>query len=275
MFGFWTKIAYNLFVKKQKLQYDIPNFKQDILKRLVIFALSFILIFVISYNFKSFMRVWNILNYDSYLQKLYKLKNEQGLQALVDINSSCIAYLECEDLDIHLPIVSVDSKEEEDYYLSHDFLKRENELGSPYQKNGTNLNQTTNTVLVGHSAYTGSIFNIKKSRAIFGRFNEYLYANSNFNYTIKIETLDNLFEYKVVSVLKFNTKTGNHSEEQSIYTTVNLTTQSQFNNFYNIIKSKSYIKNLDEATFGDKFITIYTCATDNLDYRVMVVAKQI
>ena len=60
-----------------------------------------------------------------------------------------------------------------------------------------------------------------------------------------------------------------------VYNTVNLNTQSQFDNFYNIIKSKSLISNLDDASFGDKFITIFTCATDNLDYRVMVIAKQI
>lgn len=274
MFWLLIKLTYNKVVKKQKLYFNIPNFKQEILKRLVIFALSFMLIFVVSYNIKSFIRVWNIINYDADLQKLKVLKEEKGLQALIEINDSCFAYLECDDLDIHLPIVYVNSTKEGDYYLNHDFFKRENELGSPYQKYGTKLNQTTNTVLIGHSAYTGTLFNISKSRSIFGRFNEYLYANSNFNYTFKIETLDDIFEYKVIGVIKYNTK-NKISNELQIYNTVNLNSQSQFDSFYNLVKSKSLINNLESASFGDKFITIYTCATDNLDYRVMVVAKQV
>ncbi len=255
--------------------YEIPNYKQDAIKRLVIFALSFMLIFVICFNINSFLRVWNIINYDKYLEQLYSIKKEKGLEALVEINEQCIAYMECEDLNIHLPIVEVSGKSDEDFYLKHDFLKRENELGSPYQKYGTKLNQTSNTALVGHSAYTGSIFNITKSRSVFGRFNEYLYANTNFNYNIKIETLNEILNYKVVSVLKFNSKDGTGTDELKVYNTVHLNTQSQFDNFYNIIKTKSCINDLDVASFGDKFITIFTCATDNLDFRVMVIAKQV
>ena len=274
-FWFFFHFRYNLNVKTKNLYYEIPNFKQEIFKRLVIFALSFMLIFVVSYNINSFLRVWNIINYDKYLEQLYNLKKEKGLNALVDINSSCIACMDCEDLDIHLPILEVKSQDEEDFYLKHDFLKRDNELGSPYQKFGTELNNTTNTVLIGHSAYTDSIFNITKSRSVFGRFNEYLYSNSSFNYNISIETLNGVLNYKVVSIIKFNAKNGTGTDELKVYNTVNLNTQSQFDNFYNIIKSKSLISNLDDASFGDKFITIFTCATDNLDYRVMVIAKQI
>ena len=261
-------------MQKQKLFVEIPNFKLDAIRRLVIFALSFMLIFVFVYNINTFVRAWNIYNYDKYLDKLYAIKKKDGVQALVKINNSCIAYFECEELGIHLPILEVDSKAEEDFYLNHDFRKVKNELGSPYQKYGTKLNQTTITTFVGHSAYTGSLFNIQKSRAIFGRFNNYIYEN-DYNYRITVETLDDIYNYQVVSVMKFNSKNTSGLDELSVYNTINIDTQSRFDNFLNIIKTKSWVNipEIDDVSFGDKFISIFTCATDNLDYRIMVIAK--
>ena len=213
--------------------------------------------------------------YDRYLTSLYKLKQEKGLTALKEINNDCIAYVDVQDLDIHLPIVEVKDAEHEDYYLNHDFRKRDNELGSPYQKYGTQLNATTNTVLIGHSAFNETIFNSSKSQSIFGKFNNYLVYNSAYNYTIKIETFDQTYTYQVISVMRFNAKTDTSASELEIYNTKNINSQAKFNNFYNIIKEKSVINLTETAEYGDKFVTFFTCSTANLDYRVMVVAKQI
>ncbi len=213
--------------------------------------------------------------YDRYLNSIYQLKKEKGLSALKEINNDCIAFVDVEDLNIHLPIVEVHSTEQEDFYLNHDFRKWNNELGSPYQKYGTQIGQTTNTVLIGHSAFNETIFNSSKNSSIFGKFNDYLYTNSNYNYIIKVETFDKTFTYQVVSVMRFNAKNGKSTSELEIYNTKNITSQAKFNSFYNTIKEKSIISDLPTAEYGDKFVTFFTCSTANLDYRVMVVAKEI
>lgn len=259
---------------KKELIFDLPNPKREFFKRLVIFALIFMIIGVCVVNYKSFIRVYNMYNYDKYLTSLYNLKKEKGLSALKEINDSCIAYIEIQDLDIHLPIVEVQNTKEEDFYLKHDFRKWENELGSPYQKYGTVINQTTNTVFIGHSAYSQSIFNNKKNQTIFGKLNKYLYANDAFNYHITVETFDDVYNFQVISVLLLNIQ-NETAPELTIYNTKNISTQSQFDNFYNILKTKSLINNLITAEFGDKFLTLFTCSTADLDYRVMVVAKQV
>ena len=151
---------------KKELIYDLPNPKREIFKRLVIFALIFMIVGVFALNLKSFMRIINMHNYDKYFTYLYNLKKEKGISALQEINGSCVAYIEIEDLDIHLPIVETTSVQEEDYYLTHDFRKRENELGCPYQRYGTSVNQTTNTVFVGHIASArcgGFVFLFRKT----------------------------------------------------------------------------------------------------------------
>ncbi len=259
---------------KKLLNNDLPNQKQVIIRRLVIFALVFTIVGVFAFNFSSFMRVINMYNYDKYLTSLYNLKKEKGLSALQEINGSCVAFVEIEDLDIHLPIVEATSLQEEDYYLTHDFRKMQNELGSPYQRYGTSVNQTTNTVFVGHSAFNQTLFNDQKNQYIFGKLNKYIYADDSFNYHITVETIDNVFNYQVISGLLVNVE-NNTDPQLFAYNTKNIANQTQFDNFYNTIKTNSLILGLPTAEYGDKFLTLYTCSTETLGYRVIGVAKQV
>ena len=260
-------------MRAKRLKYTLPDPRQDAGKRFVLFAMIFVLLFVVSANLSSFLRVYNMYNYDSYLNELYEIKKRDGVAGLKNINNDCFAYLECEDIDMHLPIVSTSSKDDENHYLDHDFRHMENELGTPYQKFGTSLNQTTNTVFVGHSAFTETIFNKNKKQSIFGKLNNYLVKKDMYNYTITIDTIDNHFTYKIISVIMFYSNSIGSTSELSIYDTVNLETEDKFDNFYRICKNRSVVGDLDSAVFGDKFLTLFTCSTSNLDYRVMVVAK--
>ena len=216
-----------------------------------------------------------MFTYDSYLQSLYQIKQEQGVKGLQNINDDCIAYLECDDLDVHLPIVQTKNKQDEQFYLTHDFKKRSNEFGSPYQRSDSQFGTTDNAVFEGHSTFVESLFNHKKSQTIFGAFNNYLQKNSNYNYLIKIETPTQIFTYKVVSAISFNTKSTDISRQLSIYQTTIFSSRADFDVFYDNIKQCSVLGELDDAEYGDKFLTIFTCSNIDLDYRVMIVLKQL
>ena len=258
---------------QKKLTHTLKSAKQERLRHVVIFALAFMLVLVLVFNINTFSRLINMYNYDKYLNSLYELKQEKGLSALAEINSSLVAYIDCEDLDMHLPVVETADKSEEDFYLDHDFRKRSNELGTPYQKSATQIGTTTVSTFVGHSAFTETFFNSQKNQSIFGKLNQYLYKSTAFNYVITVETFSALYTYKVIGVLRFNAKTGNNSDEMSIYNTVNITSQTQFNNYYQKIQNHSVINGLETAEYGDSFLTLFTCSTLDLDYRVMVIAK--
>ena len=254
--------------------FQIPNQKRETLKKLFIVFLVFAILFVFALNYHSFISVWNMYNYDKYLASLKQLKDEKGLSALYEINNDFVGYIECDDLEIYLPIVKSNAEDKE-YYLHHDFKKDDNELGCPFQKYGTELGTTTNTTLVGHSAYTETIFSFTNNVSIFGNFEKYLRYDSNFEYKIKVETFEKTYEYKVISVMCFHVDEYNTLKYSVADNASNITTQEKFDEYYKIIKDNNLINTLEGAEFGDKFLTIFTCLVTNLDYRVMVVAKQI
>ena len=260
---------------QKKIKNRIRISKAEKLKRVVIFILSSLLVLVVVFNVNTFSRLFNMYNYDRYLNSLYKLKQSKGLSALAEINSSTFAYIECEDLNMHLPVVETKNTTEEDFYINHDFRKQANELGCPYQKSSTKLGETTVSTLVGHSAFTNTIFNIKKDQSIFGKLNQYLYRSTAYNYKITVETFTDLYTFKVVGVMRFNVKNGSGADEMSVYSTVNISSQSQFDSFYQKIQNKSVIGIVETPHYGDTFLTLFTCSTSDLDYRVMVVAKQV
>lgn len=258
--------------KKLKHFVDLP--KQQKLKKVIVFALAAMLVLTVVFNISTFSRAINKINYDRYLAGLYKIKNEKGISALKEINDDFCGWISCKDVEIELPFVAVKSESEEEFYLDHDFEKKSNELGTPYQKFSTQIGKTGNTVLVAHSAFNQNFFNISKNQSIFGKLENYMYSNSLFDYKISVETLSASFEYKVIGVIRFKADDV-YGEEFAIYRTSRIETEEQFNKFYSAVKQNSVIKNLDTARYGDKFLTLFTCWTQNLDYRVMVIAKQV
>ena len=195
---------------------------------------------------------------------------------LTKINSDFYAWIECEDVEISLPVVKTTNAEQEDFYLEHDFEKYKNPLGVPYQKHNCAIETTTNSVFVGHSTYDMHWYNKLSQLHIFGNFLNYLTTSdhSGFNYTIKVQTLDKTYTYKIVSA--YNYSTTNFNYEQTLpYTTSNISNQEQFDTFYTTIKKLSKINTQTTAEYGDNFLTIYTCSKNDMKSRVIVVAKLI
>ena len=244
--------------------------KKEKIRRITILGLIVALVVTLAVNAKNFYNAYIIYDYDNYLTKLYEKKQENGVQALKEINSNFYCYIDIEDIDLHLPIVKTTSTEDEEYYLEHDFKDRNNPVGVPYNLFGGEIESTHNTTIIGHSAFVHTLFSSTKNQSLFSKLNNYMNYNSLYTYKITLETLDKIYEYKVASVLL----THKDKLDMDIYSATNFASQTAFNNYYNKIKSNSKISGLEEATFGDKFITLYTCYS-NLDYRVMVIAKQV
>ncbi|MGN1221670.1 MAG: hypothetical protein ACI4TT_00375, partial [Christensenellales bacterium] len=199
-------------MKQKELKFDIYSNKQSSFKLVVTIFLFVGLLFSVFSNIKNLSRAINMFTYDRYLQSLYQIKQEQGVKGLQNINADCIAYMECEDLDVYLPIVKTENKQDEQFYLEHDFKKKSNEFGSPYQRSDSQFGITDNAVFEGHSSFVESLFNHKKNQTIFGAFNNYLQKNSNYNYQIKVETPTQIFTYKFVSAIYFNAKSTDISK---------------------------------------------------------------
>lgn len=250
------------------------SFKQQKHKIFVIFVLLLALLASLNIFYTNYTNTLRLVNYDKIMQKLKTIKDEQGINALTKINSNFLAWISIEDLEIELPIVKTSNKDEENYYLSHDFEHYSNKLGSPYQKHNTQIGQSTNTVFVGHSAFNSTMFDQTYTSNLFGKLYYYAYSNLGYSYTIKVQTLTDNFTYKVLSVLKFHNE-DTTCDEYSVFNTKNIESQSQFDSFYSTLKTKTLMEFDETAQFGDKFLSLLTCSTENRYDRILVVAKQI
>lgn len=253
-----------------KQKYQDFNIKHNNFSKISMIFLAILLTITLVYNYNNLKLGMRIKNYGQIIASYKTIKEEQGIENLTNINKNFWGWITCDKANISLPIVNTTSEKEEEFYLDHDFEGYKNPLGVPYKKSNCNIETTTNTVIVGHSSYNVHWFGDKSYQTIFANLRVYLSNTENLNITL--ETLNNTYQFKIISAFSFDSK--NYNDDDIIaYTTTNITTQAQFNNFYNNIKEQSAVDTGINAQFGDKFLTLYTCDSANLRYRIVVVAK--
>ena len=261
-----------IYMKKNTSKQYMPKTPTIIKVFYFLFAFAFAL--SVQTNANVLILGNRIINYGNVLKGYEKKKNEEGLLSLKNVNEKIFAWITCEDLNISLPLLKTNNKEEEDFYINHDFEKYENPLGAPYIESDCVLNQTTNCVIAGHSQFTHQMFNNMGTTTIFGNLISYLSPNGRFNYNINIQTETENLSYKVISCFKYN-KNENYTDQMKVYLTKNITNENTFNDFYQSLLNLSAVDTGVTASYGDKFITLFTCLETNLNYRIVVVAKQI
>lgn len=261
-------------MKNYDCSYEKPKIT---LKQVVIVFLCIILAFSLKSTIDSINIVQTQLHYNEYLKKLEQQKNSQGFASLSKINSDILAWLTVEDVDLSVPIVKTTDKSQETFYLNHGFDKKNNKLGCPYQASNFSLDGT-NTMFIGHSSYTMTLFGNKTNQSLFGKLNSYIHQNNNYNFKIKLETKEGIHNYQIIGYFYFKiTDTENSTYQEiynNIYTANDLSTKESFNRFINTLNTYSLQKFNQEVNFKDKLLTLFTCYY-NLEYRTIVVAKQI
>ena len=199
------------------------------------------------------------------IKKYEKLKDTYGVSKLTEINSDFIAWLNCEDIDLSMPIVKSSDYDNQNYYLTHNFEKKDSVFGCPYLKYGCETT-SDNLTIVGHSSFWGGV-------VIFSEFYNYIQnENNDYDYKIKIETLTGRFEYEIFSAFDFDSKTDS-AEGTFVYNTADLSADETFTEFVKICTTRNKLDQNITIERQDKFITIITCSKRNLNNRVIVVAK--
>ena len=197
---------------------------------------------------------------------LEQIKDSQGLQTLIEINSDFACWLKIDDVEISLPVV-FSNNQSDDFYLSHNFEKKSSMVGVPYfTKNSTF--ESDNIVIVGHSEFFG---NDDKNNIIFGNLKNYTKNNSNYNNQICFECLQKNITFTVICAFAFDQSKYNSASK--IFNTNDISTQNEMQEFCQNVSSLAQ-KNDLQFNLGDKFVTLYTCDKDNQNQRIMVIAKQ-
>ncbi len=168
-------------------------------------------------------------------------------------NADTVGWLTVENTEIDYPIVQT---RDNNYYLSHSFLKKENEAGSIFLDYRNNLNDIQkNTVIYGHARIDGSMFGSLEN--ILNDKNEHIISLSTPTYNSKWQI------FSAYTIAK-----------ESYYLKTMFINDTSYQKFIDKILQRSQIKFDTDMTNVDNILTLSTCK-DNLSHRIVVHAKLI
>lgn len=206
-------------------------------------------------NGTSDMVLINGVNIQKKFQKLYKE------------NPDFIGWLTIEDTNVDYPVMyTPDDSERGEYYIHRDFEGQYSAAGLPFIDANCEIeNQTDNLIVYGHNMNSGKMFHdILK------------YEDKAFYEKHKTFTLDTIYgdgTYQVVAMF-YGQILEDSSTAFKYYEFVNAGDEKEFLDYVDNIKKMSIIDTGVDVQYGDKLVTLSTCAYHVEDGRFAVIAKK-
>lgn len=184
-------------------------------------------------------------------------KYEINFDELKKSNSDTVAWLKVEETEIAYPVVKAENNE---YYLTKSFDKTNNSAGWVFMDYRNKADGTDkNIVVYGHNRKDGSMFGTLKDI-----FNENWYTNEENKYITYIA--ENEYSmYEIFSAYR--------TESEGYYITTNFNSNTEFEEFIQKIKSRSFRNFGTEVDENDTILTLSTCSNSN--FRVVLHAKKL
>lgn len=171
---------------------------------------------------------------------------------LIEKNSDYAGWLSIPDTSVDYPVVRTDNN---DFYLKRDFYKNKNASGVPFIDCECTP-ESLNTIIYAHNMKDGSMFApIAKfaDKSYFDAHTRIIYGG----------------EYKAFAV--FRTSVG--SDNEFFYRDfADLTDEEKYNEYVNGVIDRAVCKSGDTPVFGDRLLTLSTCAYNSENERIVVVA---
>lgn len=175
-------------------------------------------------------------------------------------------WLQVEGTAIDYPILQREGEDE--YYLYRDFRGEEDKRGSLILDEDSSVDEgefTTNLLIHGHNMKDGSMFGALDAYCSEDYYKEHTHMT--------LYTRDGVHEYEVISVFKSQVFYVT-DKVFKYYNFFQADTEEEFEYFYDNIKELSLYDTGVEAEYGDRFLTLSTCAYHVEDGRFVVVAKE-
>ncbi|WP_158638567.1 class B sortase [Metabacillus litoralis] len=224
--------------------------------------------FVVSFCVAVYSVYILFVNYNKYQQsagkyedvkKLYEEANVNEVNTskqenLKEINSDYVGWISIANTNVNYPVVQgIDNF----FYLSHNFYKEEDFVGSIFLDERNSLNPVDqHLILYGHNM---------KDRSMFGSLRNYLdeefYRSHKF---ITFDLLDTTYEWEVFSIYK---------TEDVDWMKTSFEKDSDFEKFVNNLKQQSIVPIEVEVKKEDRILTLSTCTNATETERVIVHAK--
>ncbi|MCQ2408357.1 MAG: class B sortase [Oscillospiraceae bacterium] len=186
----------------------------------------------------------------------------QWIEKLKLENGETVGWIRIPNTRIDYPVMQ--TKDDTDFYLSHDFKGNSEKHGVPFVDVKCRVNSSDNLIIYGHHMNDGTMFqNLMKYReAQFCEGNDY----------IQLFTLQQNRVFEPVYVLVISAK---ESEDFPYYDYVDFHDKQRFSDFLNGCEKYSVWKNSNPPEYGDTLLTLSTCEYTKENGRLVVISKEI
>lgn len=182
---------------------------------------------------------------------------------LYAMNNDIVGWLEIPGSEISYPVMQ--TPDQVDYYLKHNFSKESSNHGCLYVREVCNVTAPSdNLTIYGHRM---------RDRSMFAQLDKYMEKSYWEEHPyIYFDTLTELHTYKVMAVFLTTATVG---EGFAYHEFVDAADEAAFNEFVKTCKDLALYNTGVEAQYGDKFITLSTCEYSQTNGRLVVVAKRL
>lgn len=193
---------------------------------------------------------------------------QEKFAPLYRLNRDFIGWITIDDTRVNYPVMyTPNDNEYGEYYIHRDFDKNYSAAGLPFiDRNCKVKHATDNIIIYGHNMNAGTMFH-----------DIIQYENPEFYQAHKTFRFDTIFEdgeYEVIAMFYGEIYDINDTRFK-YYEFVNAADEEEYMNFVNQVKKMSIIDTDVDVKYGDRLITLSTCAYHVEDGRFAVVAKKI
>lgn len=174
-----------------------------------------------------------------------KYQFEKVFSKLKKINNETVGFLTVKGTNINYPIVQ---HNDNSYYLKRDIYKKKSSMGWVYLDYRNSKNEfDSNNIIYGHSMLNGTMFGTLKN-VLTSNFRK----NSE-NMIISYDTPNEQYKFKIFA--------GYRVEYTTDYLKTDFENKKEFDAFVKLIRGRSTFKTKDKVEYGDKILTLSTCAS--------------
>lgn len=177
-------------------------------------------------------------------------------------NEEMAGWIAIDGTNINYPVMQ--SKNNPNFYLKHNFEKEYSYLGVPYIQENCDILTSDNLIIYGHHI---------KGQKMFGALENY--KDKSFyegHRTIQFDTLTEQAEYEIIAVFK---TVAYSAEGYRYYDFVDAENEDEFIAYVGKCKELALYDTGVTAEYGDKLITLSTCEYSAQNGRLVVVAKKV
>lgn len=233
--------------------------KKSVLKVIILIIVAAVLVLIAGMAVKLLKEDYAEEKTFKDIQTVVEKADDDILSKLKKRNSDVIGYLEIPDTTISYPVIQ--TKDNPDFYLTHDFDKNYSFYGTPYLSAYCDLEKSDNLIIYGHNINGGRMFG-----ALTQYKSEKVYKKHKYVYFTTAKK-DKYEIFAVISVNKYSFPYWQFVMAQD---------EKDYDEFVDKVKQYSLYDTGITPKYGDKLITLSTC--DNSrgnDYRFVVVAVEL